>query len=134
MFKKIFDFLVPTVHAAAGNLGSAMDRLGSTGQSAGTLGVSNAGLVLGNIIGFFLSLVGTIFLILTIYGGFMWMTARGDEGQIDKAQKVVQGAVIGLLIVIAAYAITFTLGTRYTASPIDSDGPGGDTVSVEEEI
>jgi hypothetical protein len=53
-----------------------------------------------------LSFVGTIFLILTVYAGFLWMLARGDDGQIEKAHKIIQNAVIGLVITVGAYSIT----------------------------
>src|SRR5574344_1091671 len=36
-----------------------------------------------------LTFIGVLFLILMIYGGFMWMTARGAESQVDKAKKII---------------------------------------------
>jgi len=54
-----------------------------------------------------LSIVGVAFLILMIYGGFLWMTDRGNEAQAKKALNLIQAAVIGLIIVISAYAITY---------------------------
>lgn len=70
----------------------------------------------GKIIGVALSFVGAIFFILMIYGGFLWMTARGDEGQVTKAKDMIFAAVIGLVIVLSAYAITSFLGTQLTTS------------------
>ena len=54
-----------------------------------------------------LSLVGIIFLVLTIYGGILWMTAGGKEEQVKKAGNIITRAVIGLVIVVLAYAITY---------------------------
>lgn len=54
-----------------------------------------------------LSFLGVIFLILTIYGGFLWMTARGNEQQVEKAKTLLTAAVVGLIIVISAYAISY---------------------------
>ncbi len=54
-----------------------------------------------------LGLLGTLFLILIMYGGFLWMTDRGNEEQVLKARKIITGAIIGLIIVLSSYAITF---------------------------
>jgi hypothetical protein len=59
-----------------------------------------------------LSFLGVIFLILTIYGGFLWMTASGNEEKVKKARKILTAAIIGLIIVIGAYAITTLVMSR----------------------
>jgi len=66
---------------------------------------------IGTIIGAILNFLGVIFLILMIYGGFMWMTAAGNEEQISKAQKIITAAIIGVVIVASAYAITAYVGS-----------------------
>jgi hypothetical protein len=53
-----------------------------------------------------LALVGTVFLGLMVYGGFLWMTARGAEDQITKSKETIVAAMIGIAIILAAYAIT----------------------------
>jgi len=63
--------------------------------------------IIGSLVSQILGLVGVIFLILMIYGGFLWMTAQGNEEQIKKAKNIITGAVIGAVIVFMAYAITF---------------------------
>jgi hypothetical protein len=59
-----------------------------------------------SIISVVLSLVGVLFMILMIYGGYIWMTAGGDEKKVEKAQDTIRAGIIGLIIVIAAYAIS----------------------------
>jgi hypothetical protein len=61
---------------------------------------------IGQIIKFLLSFLGVFFLGLTIYGGFLWMTARGNDTQTTKARDVLQNALIGLIIVLISYGIT----------------------------
>ena len=56
----------------------------------------------GKIIKIILGFLGTIFLVLTIYAGVLWMTAGGNEEQITKALGILKTAVIGLIIIIAA--------------------------------
>ncbi|MCU0679465.1 MAG: hypothetical protein MUC28_03425 [Planctomycetes bacterium] len=65
---------------------------------------------IGKIIAIILSFLGVIFLLLMIYGGFTWMTARGNEQQIAKAKGILYNALIGLIVVLAAYAITAYFG------------------------
>ncbi len=67
---------------------------------------------IGSIIGVVLSFVGVIFLILMIYAGLVWMTAQGNQEQVTKAKDLMINAIIGLIIVLAAYAITAFIGTR----------------------
>ena len=62
--------------------------------------------IVADIIKVFLSLLGIIFVILIIIAGFHWMTASGDEAKIEKAKKLMSRAIIGLIIIVAAYAIT----------------------------
>ena len=54
-----------------------------------------------------LTFVGVIFLVLAIYGGYTWMIARGNEQEVERAKNIIIAAVIGLVIVIAAYAISY---------------------------
>ncbi|PIT88634.1 MAG: hypothetical protein COU29_02570 [Candidatus Magasanikbacteria bacterium CG10_big_fil_rev_8_21_14_0_10_36_32] len=61
---------------------------------------------IGVIIRSVLSVLGVIFLVLTIYAGILWGTAAGNEDKVDKAKKILISAFIGLVIVGAAYGIT----------------------------
>ncbi len=69
----------------------------------------------GGIIKVAMTFVGTIFLVLTVYAGFLWMTASGNEEQVKKATGILKMAVIGLIIVLAAYGIT-TFVVNYMVS------------------
>lgn len=53
-----------------------------------------------------LSLLGVIFLVLTVYGGYLWMTAAGNEKQVEKAKDTLKAGVIGLAITLSAYIIS----------------------------
>ena len=70
--------------------------------------------IVGKIIGIGLSFIGLIFFILMIYGGFLWMFARGEGAQVTKAKDLIEAASIGLIIILSAYAITSWLGARLT--------------------
>ena len=66
----------------------------------------------GQIVGAILAFIGIIFLALMIYAGFLWMTAAGNEASVDKAKNLIIAAIIGLIIIFGAYAITAWIGTN----------------------
>ncbi len=57
------------------------------------------------IINTVLSVLGLIFVILTILAGFKWMTASGNQEQVNKAKASLKQNVIGLLIVVVSWGI-----------------------------
>jgi amino acid transporter len=61
--------------------------------------------IAGTAVNAFLSLLGVIFIILILLAGYNWMTASGHEEKIKKAKETIWRAIIGLLIVVGAYAI-----------------------------
>jgi len=62
----------------------------------------------------FFTILGLLFLGLMLYGGYNWMTAMGESEKVDKAKETIIPAVIGMLILISAYAITtFVISTVY---------------------
>lgn len=63
--------------------------------------------IIGTIIASLLSLLGVVFLVLVIYGGFLWMTSGGNEIKVLKAKKTLIQATIGLIIIVSAYSITY---------------------------
>lgn len=69
-------------------------------------GSKNLPELIGVIISLVLSLLGIVFFILIFGAGLKWMTAQGNSEKIDSAKNTIQGAAIGLVIILAAYAIT----------------------------
>jgi len=85
--------------------------------------------LIGNIINFVLILVGVLALAFLVYGGFLYITSRGDEKQISTAKLVILNAIIGIVVIgLAAALINFVVdailqggaGGRPPAGP-----PGG---------
>lgn len=87
--------------------------LDTVAGKAGVTGQANAQDVVGTAIKAILSVVGLIFLILMVYAGILWMTARGEEAKVEKAKEIIQAAVIGLFVTVSAYAITVFVTTRF---------------------
>jgi len=86
--------------------------LDSVSNSYGVSNPKTLPQIIGGIISVALSLLGVIFLVLTIYGGYIWMIARGEEKEADRAKNIVTRATIGFILVLAAYAISYFVFTK----------------------
>ena len=76
-----------------------------------------------NIVRIILGFIGFIFLLLILYGAFMWMTSGGLQDRVNRAKKILASAVIGLVITLMAYSISgFVITTLQQAV-----GGGGTT-------
>lgn len=83
-------------------------------QSEAFAGKNGAGLtardprvLIGQIIKVLLTLTGTIFVAYTVYGGFLIMTANGNDDKITKARSIITQGTIGVAIALSAYSIAF---------------------------
>ena len=63
----------------------------------------------GTIVAIGLSLSGVIFFGLMLYGGNMWMTAKGNEEQVEKARKLIVHAVMGFIVAFGGFGLTYFL-------------------------
>ncbi len=96
-------FIVPQF-VWAGPLSGAQNNLQ---KAIGPTGLSpDLTTTIGTVVKGVLALVGTIFFMLTIYAGVLWMTAQGNSEKVEKATEIVKAAIIGLAITMSAYAIT----------------------------
>ncbi|HNV12431.1 MAG TPA: hypothetical protein PK686_03520 [bacterium] len=66
------------------------------------------------IVGFLLSFIGLVFLILIIYSGVLWMTASGNEQQIQKSKNIMIWSIIGIISIFASFAIVQFIGNQST--------------------
>jgi amino acid transporter len=116
-----FSFIfVPEVFAEPGAGGSDTVLWGDQAkniQSTTALGNRDPRLIAANLINIILGFLGIIAVILVFYAGFKWMTAAGNDDQISGAKKLLVGAVIGLIIILASYALAaFVLDAVFRAS------------------
>jgi len=58
-----------------------------------------------SIINIVLSVLGIVAVVIVLAGGFMWMTAMGNEEKIKKSKGLLTAGVIGLTIILTAYII-----------------------------
>lgn len=64
-------------------------------------------MVIADVLQLALSILGILFVIFMIYGGYIWMTAAGNESKADKAKDIITQSILGLVIVVGAYAIAY---------------------------
>ncbi len=97
--------VLPYFVFAADNMGEVLKKVGKYGGYNPSTTQYSLSQIAGTAIYAFLSILGIIFITLMIYGGYTWMTASGDEEKLRKAQQTIKTAIIGLIIVVGAYAI-----------------------------
>ena len=51
--------------------------------------------LIGGVIKVLLSFLGVVLLLYIVYGGFLYMTAGGEEGKVKTAKGVISNAIIG---------------------------------------
>ncbi len=73
------------------------------------LGETDVRIILGTVIKGFLSIIGSLALVMFIYGGMFWLTSAGNPDRIKKGREIIVWATLGLVVVFAAYAIVSAL-------------------------
>ena len=95
-FLAVFSIAVSASAQTYGLEYSSILELGTRGLKSMVFAVINA------MLGF----LGVLAITLILYGGFLWMTSGGVPEKVNKAKRVLISAVIGLLIILASFAIT----------------------------
>ena len=123
MSKKIFKNLVtfatvllvimPVMTLALPTLAGTLDPWANQEanfQATTGLGERDPRDIIAAIINVLLGFLGIIAVVLILFGGFKWMTAAGNEDKVAEAKKLMAAGVIGLIIILAAFALaTFIL-------------------------
>lgn len=108
----VFAFSLPAIAA------DAPDLWGNTNiQEVTGLGNKDPRAIAASVINVMLGFLGIIAVIIILLGGFKWMTAGGNEDKVGEAKKLIMAGIIGLIIILAAYAIaSFVLTQLITAT------------------
>ena len=93
-------------------LASAQASLGielGVGTGLGTRDLKDTIVAVLNVL---LGFLGILAVIIILLGGFKWMTAAGSEDKIGEAKKLISAGIVGLVVILAAYAIaTYVIST-----------------------
>ncbi|MBU1165272.1 hypothetical protein KKA15_07015 [Patescibacteria group bacterium] len=120
------------VASSALALDVGLDTLSISGLS--TLDIR---IIIGRIIQVALGLAGIIVFILVVYGGFVWMTSRGQPERIDYAKRILTNATVGLLIILLSLSIvTFVINllqkALYPVSSIPNPPPVNGCINCDQ--
>lgn len=104
-------FVLPAV-VSAQNLDLGINYATYTG-----LGTKDVRETIARIINVALGLLGIVAVVIVLVGGFEWMTAGGNEEKTGEAKQRIMAGVIGLAIILSAYAIAnFVVKSLQTAT------------------
>lgn len=83
----------------------------------------NVGELVGSLLNIIYVAAAVFFLVQVAIGGIQWINAGGDPKNLESARGRITNAVIGLVIVVSAFAITLIvttlLGVNIFSGPID---------------
>lgn len=102
-------------HAATSGTMDASELGLSYGASIG-LGSTDVRSTIAAIIRVAMGLLGIVAVVIILVGGFKWMTAGGNEDQVGEAKKWIFSGIIGLAIILSAYALASFVITQLSSA------------------
>jgi len=97
MFAPFIAFAAPLTNEELG--------LGNIGNEIGLSTNTDIKAVIARIIRVLLGFLGIIAVVIVLWGGFQWMTAAGNEEKVTSARATLTAGLIGLIIILSAYAL-----------------------------
>lgn len=97
---------LPIVVAAQSPFEEAGNLVNQVGGNAGLGTPQPLTTIAGRIINVALGFLGVVLLAYLLYAGFLWMTSGGESTKADQAKTMIRNAIIGLIIIVAAFAIS----------------------------
>ncbi len=117
-------FAVPAVQAAGNGWLDRANEGGLNEIAANAYGQTGAPRsvpeIVASIIKIILGFLGVMFVVLIIVSGFQYMTAGGNEEKVQKATGRIRDAVIGLLIILAAYGLTIFITNQVLKATLNN--------------
>ena len=99
---------VPLVSWAQDNPAAGAPAGGAAGhviQLPNPISITDPRVLIGQIIGAALGIVGSIAFAMFLWGGFLWMTSAGNSEKVSKGKMVILWAAIGLAVIFTSYAL-----------------------------
>ena len=73
--------------------------------------------VAARVIRIILGFLGILAVVIILFAGFKWMTSGGSEDKVGEAKKMLAAGIIGLVIILSAYALAnFVISQLYSAT------------------
>ena len=102
------DEMSPNSNSGAG-LSTVQSGLSQTAGDTGLKTSSDLPTIIGRFVNYMFSVVGIIFMTITLVGGYLWMTAGGNEEKIGKAKGFIVNGINGMIVIFLSYALVYTM-------------------------
>ena len=99
--------------------GGKIDEAALGTQYAGQIGLGGQDIrtTIASIIRTAMGLLGIVAVVIILIGGFTWMTAGGNDEKVGEAKKWIFAGIIGLAIILSAYALAnYVINSLITAT------------------
>lgn len=90
----------------------SIDTVGNLKNTGDVIGFINASndegqitFILADIIYYLLGFIGIAFFCLTFYGGYIWLSAFGNDEKVSEAKNIIIPAVVGMLVIFSSYVV-----------------------------
>ncbi len=80
---------------------------------------TNLGQIFQSLLTLAFFIAGVAFFIMLLVGGIAWLTSGGDPKALQAARARITNAFVGLLIIVAAYAIAVIIGQVFGISIVN---------------
>lgn len=81
-------------------------------------GTTDIASMMGKAVNYIFGVVGVIFLTIILVGGYIWMTAGGNEEKVKKAKDFILNGINGMIVIFIAYALVYTILGALSAAAI----------------
>ena len=75
------------------------------GTEKNPIGATTPTVIIAGVIGKVLGIMGSVTLLVFVYGGFQWLTSAGNQEKVGKGSKTMLYAAIGLAVIFSSYAM-----------------------------
>ncbi|MBT6691714.1 hypothetical protein HOB10_05295 [Candidatus Parcubacteria bacterium] len=83
-----------------------LDVYGVNSMKNSNLGTKELGDTASSVVNIVLGFLGILATLIILMGGFKWMTSQGNTDKVDEAKKLIGAGIVGLVIILTAYAIS----------------------------
>ena len=121
--------LLATVFLFHVTLAAEVDTGLTYAEGTGLSASQDIRVTIAKIIRIVIGFLGIVAVGLIMYAGWIWMTSEGSEEKIEQAKKILTNAVIGLIIILSAFAIVSFIVNSLTGA-ISGSQPAGSSSGV----
>lgn len=115
-FLLVFSFAMPIAAPAL-----AQESSSTTVTLYNPLGEEDARVIVGRVIKGVLSVIGSLALLMFMYGGVLWLTSGGNPEMVKKGKEILIWTTLGIVVIFASYAIVNALLFAITTGNVNPD-------------